>query len=277
MKPVFAPLVALITLCATVLHADPPAYEDSWLVYMSEVEGAPATVVVNEGIAPVLQAFLPAQEVVLVLTFAQTRPDGFPVSAELETFYVLDDALFAFLADSDAEYLGRVLSAGTARMHLLVPVGADVAPLGKALEDICARHGFACMMTITQGDPLDSYQRVLQPTVAERARLADEDVLRALAEQGDDAQAMREVMHWAYFPTLPKASAFAAWIKQAGYRLEERLTHAGEELPHMVRFAHQGTMIPDYILTHTGRLATQAEKLGGVYDGWETQVIRPGE
>jgi hypothetical protein len=100
-------------------------------------------------------------------------------------------------------------------------------------------------------------------------------VYELLKEHGDALVASRDVTHWLYFKAAADRAQFIALIKKAGfdkYHLTKPNTHTEKHgvVVHAVA-------VPD---THdfeeqTALFARMAEKCGGEYDGWETEVISP--
>ena len=72
-----------------------------------------------------------------------------------------------------------------------------------------------------------------------------------LHDHGDDLSRVREIDHWAYFPSDEARAAFIANCKALGMTIARN-------------------MAPDDLTT---RLIAFAQEVGGEYDGWETQIL----
>lgn len=184
----------------------------------------------------------------------------------------MDDAFGALIASSGAHDLGRVSAAG--KRGLYIAAGENAELLGQALVDEAGKFGYSAGFQVERGALSEIYLQVLSPTREERRLLGDQKVLRELAGNGDIATKVRQVDHWAYFPTQEAADAFAARAVENGYSNVEVAEVEAADLPLVVRSSHQGTMLADDISRHTLAQFRRADELGGSYDGWETAVMR---
>ncbi len=98
-------------------------------------------------------------------------------------------------------------------------------------------------------------------------------VFTLLEECGDDLNAMRQVSHWAYFPNKSASRAFAQAVKQLGYRAMYTKPYPySDTLPFGVHFLRTDSVRPVILNAICAELAMLADRLGGEYDGWETEV-----
>jgi regulator of RNase E activity RraB len=97
-------------------------------------------------------------------------------------------------------------------------------------------------------------------------------VFRVLAKQGDDSAALHEVCHWAYFPTESAQSEFAEAVRHLGYSVLYTEPNS-DKTPFGVEFIRRESIRPAILNTLCAELSLLAERFGGEYDGWETQVI----
>jgi len=98
-------------------------------------------------------------------------------------------------------------------------------------------------------------------------------VFRVLAKHGDDSTAFHEVGHWAYFPTESSQADFAESVRRLGYSVLYTEPYSYSDVPFGVEFVRREPIRPAILNSVCAELALLAESLGGVYDGWETQVI----
>lgn len=94
------------------------------------------------------------------------------------------------------------------------------------------------------------------------------DVLRQMAEQGDDLSVAREIDFSVIFPTEEAALQFAVLLLRNGQKVSFSEYEEDEERPWEVQ-AHP-FMVPthDNISGYESLLASEAESLGGLNDGW---------
>lgn len=100
----------------------------------------------------------------------------------------------------------------------------------------------------------------------------NEEVRRYLAKQGDHSRTPRLLQHYAYFPSADAEKAYASFLKSKAYQIERESSDSLGDNPWGVIFTK--VQAPIDIDDETGNLELKATRLGGEYDGWETEVIR---
>jgi hypothetical protein len=101
---------------------------------------------------------------------------------------------------------------------------------------------------------------------------ATQRVLALLMEHGDDLSRVREVEHFAYFPTPDARAAFIDASIAAGFKLR-RTSEPSEVTPlYGIILFHLDAPDEDALEKIIGMLSDLAQLCGGEYDGWETQV-----
>ena len=98
------------------------------------------------------------------------------------------------------------------------------------------------------------------------------DVLRQMAEQGDDLSIPREIDFSVIFPTEDAALRFAVLLLRNGQKVSFCEYEEDEERPWQVQ-AHP-FMVPSHenISGYESLLANEAEAFGGENDGWGCEV-----
>ena len=98
------------------------------------------------------------------------------------------------------------------------------------------------------------------------------DVLRQMAEQGDDLSLPREIDFSVIFPTEEAALQFAVLLLRNGQKVSFSPYEEHDELPWQVQ-AHP-FMLPTHenISGYEELLATEAAPFGGQGDGWGCEV-----
>lgn len=94
-----------------------------------------------------------------------------------------------------------------------------------------------------------------------------------LRESGDSAGKPRRIDHFAYFPTRAGQTLFVDACRAAGFKL--RATHDPNEVSDKYCAIVSLVDVPDDDFSDnvTGMLIDLAERFGGEYDGWETQIV----
>ena len=102
---------------------------------------------------------------------------------------------------------------------------------------------------------------------------ATERVLEVLAEQGDPLGSVRNIDHFSYFPTTEGRARFLDACLAAGFRLNATYESDYDENRFAVIVCHDDVPDGDVLLKVHAMLTELAEREGGRYDGWETQVM----
>ncbi len=236
------------------------AWEPAFSIYVTELDGAPASVVVD------LHARAqPTHPLCLVIDVALHRPgaDGLREASELEAMGQLEDALVDQLGA--AIFVGRVTTRGRVQF---VFYAATAVTLPTALA------GYALRVT-TQPEPdWRTFARVLYPGPLELQTIFNRSVLEQLSSQGDALTHPREVDHFALFETAAQAAHAASALQQKGFRVEAPVTADGRTSLafHRVDSLADGRI--DEISAEVLEIVVAHE---GAYDGWGCGVTSPSE
>jgi regulator of RNase E activity RraB len=94
-----------------------------------------------------------------------------------------------------------------------------------------------------------------------------------LHDHGDDLSRVREIDHWAYFPTAEARAGFLVKCRALGMAVARTMdpdSHSNQFGAVVFHVDAPNTQVMDDL---TGRLIALAEQAGGKYDGWETQIL----
>ena len=133
------------------------------------------------------------------------------------------------------------------------------------------RYSFARLRSLLSPEARAKAERLhrdLEPDLSRNERLAE-----LLSEHGDTLDQARPVQHWAYFPTEESRAQFIAFIGQRFSNIAAHINPMSRGKEYAVTFWHTGTPDADAMTEVTNALSLAAESCGGVYDGWETQVL----
>ena len=249
-----------------------PADDGRWEFYQCVVGEGPASIRFDLGLeerAPI--ASLP---VAIQVRVALKHPNahGMTTDAEFPLLSAFEDALGRLL--SDACIAGVVTGSGSRVHHLYA---SSFEPTAQRAQDLAGEELPDYDVEIGGFDDPDwrQYFEFLYPNQLAWRWIKDRRVLEALEEEGDDGTTPRRITHWAYFDSAESRSAFAASLPAMGYRIEEELEDQDAEHTLGLQFATTEPEPPRAIFPRTERLEMRAMELGGVYDGWEVELIAP--
>lgn len=238
-------------------------WDEDWAVYPGESDGRFAMYFVDLGAVDAGPlAELPTRLDVSV-RLPDAGGDGMPADHELPRVQALEDELTKVVKSSAGVYVGRVLTAATARLTCYLPrPPASPLPLGGGLT----------VEVTTEADPGWDYLReVLAPDEQQRHIIGDLGVVQTLMSEGDRLDPPRPVDHTAFFATAEDAEAAASELRDQGFEVKVERQDDMEYLLEAVRF---DPVAPPDLHDLTWSVRRSVEAHGGSYDGWSCFVVR---
>ncbi len=244
---------------------------EEWNFYLCNVDDKPGSIFLDLALCGEAPLAGLGQLGYVHLFMRQPRPDGLSSQEEFETLALIGDTIEHAMKGLAGRYVGRLTTDGRRTYYFYCERGEAfekrVAEAMRAFPDYEFETGHR-----DDGEWL-IYREFLYPSPADVKRMRNRDVLELLRERGDRPQLPRLIDHWAYFPNRAAAESYAQWLHGEGYSAEHRETDEGGS--HVVRFfrVDQPSLIDE--IAHP--LEQRAAELGGEYDGWECQVVSPGD
>lgn len=255
-----------MTLAAAVL--------DEWDFYPCQVNDADASISLNlwfERAAPLTSA----DTLYWVRFHMRDRgPHGMGTSTEADILNPMADQLVARAGQLDCYYVGRLRSDGVWSLFLYGPAD-QLDPLralardGKELDN---RH-------VEVGSDLDPdwayFREFLLPSDERRQWMRDRRTVEVLQQHGDPLLESRRVDHWVYFPTTEGRETFLSEARGEGFAVDVPFDDPDSERPYGARVHRVDSVDLEGIHEVVMKLFGIAERAGGLYDGWETVVLKP--
>ena len=248
---------------------------DNWGHYFCDMGGQTASIVFDDGISSEINALHHSSSLKLKINLRETMDNGLPTTVEGDRLATLDEKIEKSITEAGGVYLGRVTNKGARWVMALIGDGFE--DIEERLQQLAVNAGYTIDLIIKQDPQKLIYWEDLYPTDEDRCVMNDVSLLHSLQQKGDIASAERSVEHWTYFNNQYEAKKFEGWLRGNGYagthieKVKEGFLSAPKWL---VRSRHNGTMLLNDITRHTLAHLRQAKRLGGDYDGWETQVIK---
>ncbi|NOT61046.1 MAG: DUF695 domain-containing protein [Acidobacteria bacterium] len=242
---------------------------DDWEQVMTEVDGQPASMVVNLNAATVERMLARQQLFYLTIPLLSPTDNGLPTVEENEDLHAVLLALVNPLArEHNAQLTGHATTDGarTFYFYLSKPDG-----LNDSLERLLADFGqYTWKFQIEEEPTWETYFDFLRPTPEELQIIYNNRILHGMQEHGDQLTAPRRVDHWAYLPDEEKLAQFKADELLSHFEFEgEEETDAGWR----VQFFRRESVQPNDIHRSTIELLRVAQGYGGHYDGWEAEGV----
>jgi uncharacterized protein (TIGR01619 family) len=244
---------------------------DNWKPYLCNVNDKLASIFVNLGLRDAAPIKSKPWLLWTWVYFQTPRTDGLSHNKEAPTLYKIEDALnFSVSHACAAIPCGRITTEGRREFYFY---GETKTGFGKAVQDALAGFEGYKFDVGQQEDPRwEQYLNVLYPSLEDRERIANMDLLEVLVEKGDVLSVAREVQHWMYFPSLSARKAFREAVSEVGFSIvSEPISDADCRFGIVVSRtqAIEERLIDETVVT----LLRLARRFEGEYSGWETPVV----
>jgi uncharacterized protein DUF695/regulator of ribonuclease activity B len=241
---------------------------NDWDFYFCQVEGRPASIFLDLGIAAEAPVASHPHLGYVSVEMRMPRRDGLSSQEEFETLSAIDDALPAGVADNgNAFYVGRKTSDGSRDYFFFA---ADPGAFAADVERTMALFPAYRFDSGSQPDPgWSTYFDFLSPSDDDRQRILNRRVQLQLAEHGDDQSQPRPIDHRLYFPDAGAAAAFTARLTGQGFDIAPPVAmDEGDVAVDLKRSDRPGDM-DEVVLA----LLAEARPSGGSYDGWGCTIV----
>lgn len=253
-----------------------PAFsqDDQWDAYIAMYEKGAGSTVVNMGAknrAPVKE--MPFV-VITGVTFDDCSPDGLPSKSQFKELYVIGDSLdHIVLSNTTAVHAGTFTYQCERLDYYYVN---DTSTIRKKLLDCYATHfpGYKYYLNIKEDKTWEAYLTFLYPNEETLEFMGNQKVVSKLQESGDQLDKPRKIDHWMYFKTAADQNCMLTYLKSNSYIIESKEVDKNMDNPFKLQISHVGKVDLPSINQITLSLRKQALKCNGVYDGWETFVVK---
>lgn len=246
-----------------------PPHTPDWGVYYALLDEQPTVFSIDLALreqAPVLSH---PQLVLITLENNATDPSG----SVLPLLNSWQDSLTKSL-QQQAQVLsvGWTTAGGKRRLIFYGPQRSDYPELVKTIS---RGNAIVTNVEIVNDNNWEYYRRTLYPSEQEMNQIQNGRMLSSLSQAGDDLSQARPFDHWFYFTTSEDRTRFLSAIADQGFSVIDResVLPEGEQRYelHLLRNDKPDEL---YLNEFTWKLAELARQYNGLYDGWETQVVK---
>jgi hypothetical protein len=250
------------------------AQEDNWDVYMAMYDKGPGSTIINLSAKSLAPDSSHPFVLITGVTFNQCKPDGLPDKEAFDDLYTLEDKITNVLDMSGSNIHVGIFTYQCER--LLYFYVKDTTELRKNLSALYAKE-FADYKTYTnmrEDRNWEAYQSFLYPNEEMLDYMSNSKLVNQLIDAGDNPEKIRQIDHWAYFPSERSRKCFENKILEKGFKIEKKSLGSNEQMPFELQFNREDMVILSEISRITRELKIDAEKCKGDYDGWETAVTK---
>lgn len=247
--------------------------QEYWELYMKQLDGNIASVLVNAGIS----AELPSDDKYFMgfikLTMKVPNERGLISEEEEAQLAFIEDRIeMESLRYRIGSYVGKIVTNG--EMTFIYYLKHDfewpdvVHAAMKEFPDY--RYEYGSKMD----SEWEIYHKLLFPTPIEWQIIQNHKVCDHLIQSGDSLHLPRAIEHKAYFETAEQRETFIEHIAEESFKVKDLMEPTQETPMAGISFYRQDKPYYYDIDALTLHLIDLSARYGGAYDGWETSVVK---
>ncbi len=245
---------------------------DQWEFFYCAIESAPASVFVDVGLHETVPDPSRPHRVIVTTFLQEPTEQGMTTDAEADRLWKMEEGLVRELsASADAVFVGRVTSDGARSFYFYV---SDPGPVPETTEHAVDQFpGYDAHIDVDDDPNWSDYLETLYPAPVDWQQIFDRQLVEQLIEAGDPLTPAREVAHYLYFNSTDGREQFIEVVTPLGFDTSDRGEQQGEDYPFGVRITRPDPVVMDHIHNITRDLLSHAAPHGGIYDGWECELM----
>jgi uncharacterized protein (TIGR01619 family) len=244
--------------------------EENWEVYISEINGLPASFFLNLAAKPDGDPVLRPYVCRIDLKLVAPSEDGLHNEEESEALFRLEDKLNEAISSAhNGVFVGRVTHAGKRRLFFYIMNADGVEETVK--HSLQASSDYSWSHVVEHDPDWKHFFEFLSPGDEEWQVIGNRRLLDSLERHGDINHIARRIDHWVCFPDRAAMENFKGEITALNFKIEEESFDDGEWGLQIYR---DDCVESGYINGLTLKLYRLAVECGGKYSGWETFIIR---
>ena len=247
--------------------------QEYWELYMKQLDGNIASILVNAGIS----AELPSEDkyfmgfIKLIMKSPNER-GLIGEEEEVQLGFIEDKIEMESLRYRIGNYVGKIVSNGEINFIYYLKHDFEWADVVSTAMKEFPDYEYE------YGSKLDAdweiYHKLLFPTAIEWQIIQNHKVCDHLKSQGDSLHLPRAIEHKAYFETIEQREAFIVKIESDGFKVKELIETNTHNSMIGIGFYRQDKPFYYDIDALSLHLIDLSHQCGGQYDGWETSVVK---
>lgn len=246
---------------------------DHWEAYMAQYDDGPGSTTVNMSLKK-KPAFAKHPYLLITGVRFSACKDGFPKSGEFETLYAVSDSVQQLVKETGVNpvHAGSFTQNCERLDYLYV---TDTAGLRQKLTALYKKRfpNYKPSIRFRADKNWEAYHRFLYPSETIMDYISNSKVVLKLQEAGDKLEKTRPIDHFLYFKTEANRQAFIATVSKEKFTVaaKEKVKGVHPFRLHLIKV--EKTELGSISKT-TLYLKNTAEKYKGVYDGWESVIVK---
>jgi len=249
--------------------------QGNWDTYLADYDGHPGSTLLDMSLiksAPIKN--LPFV-VITGVTFKNCITDGFPTDSEFRNLYRISDSVESLIQKLVYNKMVGTFTSECQRLDYYYV--SDTVSLRNKLNNLYQRFfsNYKSYVNIKSDKAWDAYLNFLYPNEETLESMINSKVVLKLKDAGDNLTAPRKVEHWLYFRTSNDRDKFIVYAKGINFQIEtEEMLLGKHQFPYELKISRVDKVDLETINSLTEELRKHAKTCNGVYDQWESPVVK---
>lgn len=246
----------------------------SWDTYIVQLDGAPALIRVDSGLAASAPLKSLPWNVRCTIVDLPIAKNMLPTDAAMKRIARFETKAVALLEEKSAGvYAGRFSFQAVTHFSFHTQDAVTLMAIFHRSQELGNIEPVRCNGRVDAA--WSNYFHGLYPQPTARNRIENDRVRDVLRSKGDDGGTRRTVVHSAHFPNPTGLAAFVSLVLFDGYKIMSESAKPDKNGQWSIRFSMD--QFPVTMDAWTWRLRERALKHNGTYDGWESPVVLPAK
>lgn len=250
------------------------AQPENWDAYMMEYEKGPGSVLINMGAKQSAPYKTLPFLITTGVTFSNCTTEGLPPADEFSELYSISDSARYIVEKNTTSLLVGTFTYQCQRLDYYYT--RDTANLRRELARMYIDRfpGYTPVVIIRPDSSWRTYLDFLYPKEEVIEFMNDQKVVMRLRDAGDDPSKERQIGHWLYFPTETDRRCIFNYLAENKFIIEGMDKTDNPAYPFSLHISRNDKTDINIISKITKALSIQARLCKGVYDGWESPVVK---
>lgn len=250
------------------------AQDEEWDVYMAQYEKGVGSTMINMS----AKSYAPHKKFPFILitgvTFKGCDSIGMPTMEQFPVLYTISDSVRSLLNKTVDNIMVATFTHQCERLDYYYV--SDSLGLSKRMVQMYSKYfkDHIPYFNIREDKLWQGYLNFLYPNDETFEFIKNQKVVLKLVESGDKLEQPRQIDHWIYFTTEPDRNCYIDYATNLGFKTESAEKTTDQMRPFKLQISRIDKVDVVSISKLTLEMRKEAIKCKGVYDGWETFVIK---
>lgn len=249
-------------------------HTENWATYLSTIDDSKTgSILVDLGFKDIAPIAGKTERLIVEVSYSDSRENGLPSDTEFDKLAEIENSIEAELAKVSAVFVGRLYCDRRMDIYFYLEPSANA---DSAVKQALTRFpSYDFRTRINSDKDWETYFDFLYPSPMQMQSIQNDLIIRNLLEHGDILEKERQVDHWIYFAQPHEREKYLSAIKGKGFRVEsmEQVEYKTER-PFKLQISRNDKVTPEATDQYIIELWKIANECNGVYDGWETFIVR---